>query len=312
MQHTTLKTWVLLACTSSLMALGCATIKDANIRQQVIGSNCNQQNVYSYTEDDLPQPLHTISIDPELANRLNSGNLHIANALGLLPDLTQYVRLKKGLQPSDLERRLTVLELKQRIDHKINIASLEISAVASEMDCEEERTGQVANYLKGSESETESKLTIAAVVVGATGAIATGGLIENDAASNTVGIAAGITEASLGLLMLFNNRKVNFYHERNALREVWEWKPVSSNFPPFVWYYLTYRDPNKGTPSIRETIIEKWKNFGQISEPIYFGDGGKYTTDQLVNRADMYDQLESHITLMKQDLKALSLAVDRL
>src|SRR5690606_27615942 len=273
MQHTTLKFWVLLACTSSLMALVCATIKDANIRQQVIGSNCNQQNVYSYTEDDLPQPLHTISIDPELANRLNSGNLHIANALGLLPDLTQYVRLKKGLQPSDLERRLTVLELKQRIDHKINIASLEISAVASEMDCEEERTGQVANYLKGSESETESKLTIAAVVVGATGAIATGGLIENDAASNTVGIATGITEASLGLLMLFNNRKVKFYHERNALREVWEWKPVSSNFPPFVWYYLTYRDPNKGTPSIRETIIEKWKNFGQISEPIYFGDG---------------------------------------
>ncbi len=312
MHTTALKTWLLLVGTSSLMTLGCATIKDANIRQQVTGSSCNQQNVYSYSEDDLPQPLHAVSIDPALANHLNSGNLHIANALGLLPDLAQYITLKKDIQPSDLERRLTVLELKQRVDHKINIASLEVSAVASEMDCEEERTSQVANYLKGSESETESKLTIAAIVVGAAGAIATGGLIESDAASNTVGIATGITEASLGLLMLFNNRKIVFYHKRNALREVWEWKPVSSNFPPFVWYYLTYRDPNKGTPSIRETIVEKWKNFGQISDSVYFGDGGKYTTDQLVNRADMYDQLESHITLMKQDLKALSLAVDRL
>src|SRR5690606_2193726 len=154
MHTTALKTWVLLVGISLLMALGCATIKDANIRQQVIGSNCNQQNVYSYTENDLPQPLHTVSIDPELASQLNSGNLHIANALGLLPDLTQYVKMKKGPQPSDFERRLTVLKLKQRIDHKINIASLEVSAVASEMDCEEERTSQVANYLKGSENET--------------------------------------------------------------------------------------------------------------------------------------------------------------
>ena len=311
-----------MVCTSSLMAVGCATIKDANIRQQITASNCNQQNVYDYTAEDLPQPLHTISIDSVLTELLNPGNLHMANALGLLPDLTQYVYLKKGLEASDLAKRLTLLELKQRIDHRINIASLEVSAVASEMDCEEERTSQVANYLKGSESEMESKLTIAAVVVGASGAIATGGVIKNDAASNTVGIATGITEASLGLLMLFNNRKIDFYHQRNALREIWEWKPVSSNFPPFVWYYLTYRDPNKDAPSIRQTILEKWEDFGQISEgedeegqpvvPIYFGDGGKYTTDQLVNRADMYDQLESHITLMKQDLKALSLAVERL
>jgi len=137
-----------------------------------------------------------------------------------------------------------------------------------------------------------------------------------------VGIATGITEASLGLLMLFNNRKIDFYHQRNALREVWQGHAVSSNFPPFVWYYLNYTDPNQDVQSVRRQIIDKWKNFGQVSEreiegghtaiPIYFGDGGKYTTEQLVNRADMYDQLESHITLMKQDLKALSLALERL
>src|SRR5690606_13070798 len=150
----------------------------------------------------------------------------------------------------------------------------------------------------------------------------TGGAVKNETASNAVGIATGITEASLGLLMLFNNRKTDFQHKRNALREVWEGKPTSSNFPPFVWYYLTYRDPNKSIPSVRQAIIEKWENFGQISEegnkedelntPIYFRDGGRYTTAQLINRADMYDQLESHITLMKQDLKALSLAVEQL
>jgi len=304
------------------LAAGCATIKDVNIRQQIMGSNCNQQNVYNYTEEDLPQPLHMLAIEKYLSTQLSYGNLNMANAIGILPDLTRYIDLKRDLDTADLAKRLTILELKQRIDHKINMASLEVSAVASEMDCEEERTSQVANYLKGSENETESKLTIAAIVVGATGAITTGGVIENEAASNTVGIATGITEASLGLLMLFNNRKIDFYHQRNALREVWQGNPVSSNFPPFVWYYLNYTDPDKGISSVRREIIDKWKNFGQISEredeeghvltPIYFGDGGKYTTEELVNRADMYDQLESHITLMKQGLKALSLALERL
>jgi len=237
--------------------IGCVSIRDASINQQIIGSNCNQQNIYSYTEEELPQPLHTLSIERALTDQLSYGNLNMANAIGILTDLTRYIRLKKSVESSDIAKRLTILELKQRMDHTINMASLEVSAIASEVDCEEERTSQVANYLRGSESETESKLTVAAIVVGATGAIATGGVIENETASNTVGIATGITEASLGLLMLFNNRKIDFYHERNALREVWDGNPVSSNFPPFVWYYLNYTDPEKNTLSIREQIINK-------------------------------------------------------
>lgn len=297
----------------------CRAVKDAHIQQQMIASNCNQQNIYDYTEDDMPKPLHTLSIDKTLAAYLSYENLNMANAIGILADLTSYVRLKNDHSPTGLEKRISLLELKQRIDHKINMASLEVSAIASEMDCEEERTSQVANYLKGGESDLESKLTIAAIVVGATGAIATGGVIKNEMASNTAGIATGITEASLGLVMLFNNRKIDFYHERNALREVWKGKKISSNFPPSVWYYLNYNDPTNDVPSVRTQIIDKWKNFGQIEEDenmsvgqIYFGNGGKYTTEQLVNRADMYDQLESHITLMKQDLKSLSLALEKL
>ncbi|MFD1770550.1 hypothetical protein [Sphingobacterium suaedae] len=301
---------------------GCASVKDANIRQQIIASTCNQQNVYTYTEKDIPTPLHQLSLDRELTSRLQYKSLHMANAIGILPDLVRYIHLKKKLDSTNLEQRVSVLELRQRIDNKINVASLEVSAIASEMDCEEERTSQIANYLKGNENDLESKLTVAAIVVGASGAIATGGVIKNETASNSVGIATGITEATLGLLMLFNNRKIDFYHKRNALREVWEGKSVSSNFPTSVWYYLNYADPATGEKSIRHTIIDKWKNFGQIAENddgsgdgdthIYFGDGGKYSTEELVNRADMYDQLESHITLMKQDLKALSLELEKL
>lgn len=301
------------------LLVSCRAVKDVHIRQQMTESNCNQQNIYNYTEEDMPKPLHTLTIDKTLSEQLSYENLNIANAIGVLNDITTYVRLKNDPDSSHFENRLRILEVKQRIHHKINMASLEVSAVASEMDCEEERTGQVANYLQGGERELESNLTIAAIVIGATGAITAGGVIKNETASNAVGIATGITEASLGLIMLFNNRKINFYHERNALGEIWQGKAISSNFPPSVWYYLNYRDPNKDVPSVRMEIIDRWRNFGQIAEDsdkyieqIYFGKGGKYTTEQLMNRADMYDQLESHINLIKQDLKSLSLSLEEL
>lgn len=310
--------WLLLIMVLSATT-ACRAVKDAHIQQQTIASTCNQQNIYNYTEDDLPLPLHTLRIDSTLFSHLSYENLNMANAIDILADLTSYVHLMSDQSTTDLERRISLLELKQRIDHKLQMASLEVSAIASEMDCEEERTSQVANYLKSGESDLESKLTVAAIVVGATGAITTGGVIKNETASNTAGIATGITEASLGLIMLFNNRKIDFYHERNALREVWKGEKTSSSFPPSVWYYLNYDDPTNDTPSVRMQIIDKWKNFKQIAddenthiEQIYFGKGGRYTTEQLVNRADMYDQLESHITLMKQDLKSLSLALERL
>ncbi len=45
---------------------------------------------------------------------------------------------------------------------------------------------------------------------------------------------------------------------------------------------------------------------------IYFGDGGKYSIEQLENRANMYDQLESTIKTIKQDLKNLLFEINNL
>lgn len=67
--------------------------------------------------------------------------------------------------------------------------------------------------------------------------------------------------------------------------------------------------------SLREGLIENWKGAEQLDNlskrkkqdliTLYFGDGGTYNADQLENRANMYDQLESIIKLMKQNLKSL-------
>lgn len=299
----------------------CSSVKNIEIRDLLHHSNCNQQNVYEYTQDSLPIPLHERDISPIVAQKLSFNNLNMANAIGILGSVTRFVELRQNPKPmDDLAYRLELLELKQAIDQKINSSSLEISAISSEMDCEEERTSQVANYLVGKIREKESKLTIGAIVVGALGAILTEGVIKEERASHIVGISTGVAEATFGVMMLLNDETTEFFHKRNALKDVWFGAPTSKNFPAAVWYYLNYSNPENGIKtSLREQIIEKWRSFGQVKKSseeeisdIYFGEGGKYTSDQLENRADMYDQLESNINLMKQDLKALSSEIEKL
>jgi len=236
------------------------------------------------------------------------------------------VNLKKDYKISlTLEKRIEIVELSQRINQRINISSLEISAVASEMDCEEERADQIATYLKGKEDDAETKLTVGSIVVGAAGAIIAGALIVKGDAGNApefIGIGAGLTEATLGVMILLNKRKVEFYHSRNALKDIWFAPETSTIFPQSVWYYLTYEKPDCSTKSLRQQLVDKWLGFGQIADTkeknkekvysLFFGEGGKYTADQLNNRANMHDQIEAQINLMKQDLKLLALELEKL
>jgi hypothetical protein len=45
---------------------------------------------------------------------------------------------------------------------------------------------------------------------------------------------------------------------------------------------------------------------------LFFGEGGEYTAEHLMNRANMHDQIEAHINLMKQDLKLLASELENL
>jgi hypothetical protein len=274
-----------------------------------------------YSAEEIPKPVHEIRTDTALAAHLSFQSINIAHAIGVIDLLTEYIQMvnESRRQPS-LENQMRKIMLMQNIIQRIHIASLEVSAVASEMDCEEERADQIADYLKNKENAAATRLTVGAIVAGAAGAIAAGALIAKGSAGNApeiIGIGTGVTEAFLGALILANTRKVEFFHPRNALREIAEGSDASVIFPPSVWYYLNYNNPQATEPlSLREQLMEKWMNLGQLADAkpkkkeqmmnLFFGNGGKYTAEQLARRANMYDQLEAQINLMKQDLKTLA------
>lgn len=302
----------------------CTSIKKSTLTYQLSNSNCKSSSEYIYTNATLPKSIFEIKLDTVLTNRFTFTSLNTANAIGIIDNLTQYTKLKIDEKTSPkLERRVVMLELLQKITQRINIASLEISAVASELDCEEERANQVASYLKNKESAKEKKLIIGSMIVGAVGSIAAEVISMNANSGNTsnyVAIATSLIDVGLGTLIILNNQSIEFYHKRNALKDIWTNPPTSTFFPASLWYYLTFENTNKKETSLRKQLIEKWQDFGQINKAkekekniaLFFGNGGVYETEQLKNRADMHDQIEAYITLMKQDLKQLSIEVENI
>ncbi len=302
-----------------IITLGsCASMRNSHMGSYLADSNCSQQKDYRYTTQDMPAPIHTLVLDTVLSRHFSFRSLNVAHAIGILNKLELFIQNRQGDTMPGLDYRLKELELAQSIHQGINTASLEVSAIASEMDCEEERAGQVADYLGNKESDAETRLTTAAIITGAAGAIASGIILANGSDGNgdqVIGIGTGIAEATLALVILLNKKKVTFYHPRNALKEIWQGNSTSAIFPAGIWYYLNYDNPARPElTSLRYQIIDKWMSFGQISDSkkkrqlidLYFGDGGRYTTSQLNNRANMLDQLEAYINLMKQDLKELA------
>lgn len=315
-----------LGLSTILMLCSCSGTKPPSLLVHLHKSNCNQENTYNYSKNDIPLPINQLQIDTALTARFNLKDLNIANAIGVLDLLSTYIQKSKELKANNsLQGQIDLINIRQKINHQIDLTSLEISSVAAELDCEEERINQIASYLKESESKKETKLTVASIILGSMTAIVTGILVstkdESDAA-DLIGVAVGVADAALGIMILNNHRQIEFNHPRNVLKEIWLATETSTVYPPSIWYYLNYSKPEKNEEaSLREQLIENWKAFGQVESKgkskkddfdIYFSEGGMYTTDQLENRANMYDQIESLIKLMKQDLRNLSVNLELL
>ncbi|MCO6497663.1 MAG: hypothetical protein J5I50_08380 [Chitinophagaceae bacterium] len=305
----------------------CATMQKSSLVAHLNKSNCNQENTYNYSIDDIPKPIHELRIDTTLTSHFNTKDINLANAIGVLDLLSSYInKINEVKETHSLQSQIEVIKIRQEINNKIDLASLEISSVSAELDCEEERINQIVSYMKENEMKKETRLTVGSIILGSLTAIATGVLVSSNNESKTsdyIGIGTGLADAVIGVLILTNKQKIKFNHPRNVLKEIWFATETSSVYPPSIWYYLNYKNPNnKDEISLREQLVDNWKTFGQVASlksksgnntvEIYFDAGGKYTSDQLENRANMYDQLESIIKLMKQDLRNLTLSVNKM
>jgi hypothetical protein len=246
--------------------------------------------------------------------RLSSHDSILCNILGIDAYLAELLTI-----PADSARELRRLSLKQKIDQRILVAQTESAAVVAELDCEEERANLAGIYLDNLNSKLNHRLTIASVVVGALTTAATA-LLSPHNTQAAVGISGGLVSAALALSTINpKGRKIEFYHERNLLRPVWDQTSVNAGYPLFVWKMLHTRQfSNSGSVTLAESIRSRWLQFeldgkaDKDKEGLLFGSGGYYHSDELHTRAAMLSQLQSTIRSINQDLASLVVVIEML
>lgn len=276
-------------------------------------TKCTTEFYYDYTEDDLPQELDFSTLSEEFTTSFNKDEIYLLHSLELIPKVEKLLALSTSTE--SLENKLDKLSLKQDIYQVINRSSLEISALGSRIDCEEERAEQVASFLANKLRKRESSLTVAAIIVGATGAILAGGFATAGTTPEIIGLATGVTEAIFGVMILTNEKKIKFNHPDNILKEFWENPSISKYAPASVWYYLNSPNLSEEEISKREQTVNGWKTFSDFNEEeeeILFGNGGDYTSNLLKRRAEMLDQAEAQIKMMKIILLEVQLAIEKI
>ncbi len=304
--------WVFALCSIFTLA-SCSSFRPRGI-PALTNSYCVPSVQYAYDTTYLPKPTiqDILQTDTLLVKRYSQHDLLLANAIGVLPLLQQLVLLEK--HPVS-DNQLTVLSIRQKILNRFLLASTQIASLAAELDCEGERADQIATYLDQRDTRRIRRLTILSIVIGAATTVATT-LLTSDNTSKVIGISGGIVGAGFGGLAAFSsNRTVTFRHQRNLLTDIWQQSDTSSVYPPMIWYILNEKSfSNTHQVSIHYTIRERWKNYvlsplSSDQEQLYFGEGGDYQADDLHNRANMLNQLQSSIRSINQDLQSLAITL---
>ena len=303
-----------------ILLTSCVSKKNQAIKQNILtlrDSYCKAPFKYNY-ENKLPSynSDSIISANRQLKGIFSDQSILILNALDNLDEVNEIVKLKKD---SSLSSQVKVLQLKMKINSKITIALTELDAVAAEFDCEGERVAQIGNYVDNLNNSRNNKLILYSIAAGAVASIA-GGIVKDEGWSSAIDISGGALGAGFGLATLNpKGKKVEFIHQRNLLRDIWNEKLESPNFPPFIWYmYTEKRFSNKEEHSVISSMKQRWLHYqfdddkNAADHSVIFKDGGLYRADDLHNRAAMLNQMQSATRTINQTINYLLLDLDKL
>ena len=255
------------------------------------------------------------SVETEAAVTLYSPiAIHIADVMELLPLLNRMAALEvEHATPADIER------VRRKLVTRLQLATLEVSGLVAEIECEVQRADQVQDRLKDIQTTRTTSQTILGVVFGGLANILSGGIgMATGAgdAGNIVSVTGGALEVLFGTSANFTKVRQEFSHPHNHLTAVWDGSPQSEFFSQRAWRFLT--EPSirdlKGH-SLRDVMLQTWQEEGKLGESgsirekereeLLFGSGGVYDSEQLHVREAMLQQLESSIQLMHQELETL-------
>lgn len=206
-------------------------------------------------------------VEREAAAQLYSPTaIHIADVMELLPLLNRMARLEvEHAALVDIER------VRRKVVTRLQLASLEVSGLVAEIECEVQRADQVQDRLKDIQTTRITSQTILGVVFGGLANILSGGIgMATGAgdAGNIVSVTGGALEVLFGTSANFTKLPQEFSHPHNHLAAVWYGSQQSEFFSDRAWRFLT--DPGirdlKGQ-SLRDVMLQTWQEEGRLGQP---------------------------------------------
>jgi len=240
--------------------------------------------------------------------------VHAADAMDLLPLLNRMARLENEQAPV-----VQIERARRQLVTRLQLATLEVSSLVAEIECEVQRADEVQDRLKHIQTTRTTTQTILAVIFGGLANILSGGLgmaAQAGDAGNIASVTGGALEVLFGTSANFTKVRQEFSHPHNHLAAFWDGAEDREFFSRGVWRFLTQPDIRSVEGhSLREVLLETWNEEGRLGEPgsqeekqrkeLLFGKGGLYDSEDLHVREAMLHQLESSIQLMHQDLETL-------
>src|SRR6185503_17166606 len=300
-----------------LMTVGCASTLPPPASTYTFDRRCvsvSPEVRNPSIEGEQPQASNE-AVEKDAAVKLYSPiAVHIAEVMDLLPLLNRMARLEVEQAP------VAVIDpIRQKVLIRLVLATLEVSGLVAEIECEVQRADQVHDRLAHIQTTRTTSQTILGVIFGGLANILSGGISMATGAGDTGNIAS-VTGGALGVLFgtsaNFTKVRQEFSHPRNHLAAVWSGSPQSEFFSQRAWRFLT--EPGiRGLEghSLRDVMLQTWQEEGKLGEvgsvrekeriALLFGSGGLYDSDELHVREAMLQQLESSIQLMHQELETL-------
>ncbi|MDA6070157.1 hypothetical protein NJT12_11065 [Flavobacterium sp. AC] len=292
----------------SFLVSSCSTVLKSTKINYLTSNYCQPTIQYDYSQ--LETPKNKIQKQDSILNaHLSKHDLLVSQAIGIETYLAEYLQVKK-----DTLKRLV---LKQKITDRLMLTTIEINALASELDCNGERINKLADYIDDINNKKTRNLTVASVTLGALTTVATV-LIKNNNAGNIVGVTGGLLSAGLGALTISpKGKKIELRLQRNLLGNIWYNDNTNEAYPNSIWTLINEKQfSNSGENDLQESIKNRWTQYnfdGKIdskTQKLFFDDGGIYTADDLHSRANMLNELQATIRSLEQDLKSLAVRLN--
>ena len=249
----------------------------------------------------------------EALSRFSADALQVAAVARVVP-LLNHIAINNGAVRQD---PFPAMVSRQRLTELLLLTLFEVTSVTAELTCERDRADQVADRIDEIDGARVKRLTIASILFGGIAGIVSGGI--GLAAGGSVGgeaadVAGGLLASWFGVSALFTHSEVDFHHDRNVLREIWDDPQDPRLFSPTIWRYL-HQAREEGGKVPREQVLDSWNQAGRLGEhgspdeqdrrQLFFGPGGRYGAADLRARASMLETLEASIRVLYEQLEVL-------